>query len=243
MQNIKLTSEKIRIGCLTLINPKYPLKNEPDELEKVSAVFPDILLTPEANRALRSVLEKIGAGNGIVPVSGYRSFEEQAEIYNSSLNENGVEYTKSFVALPGASEHQSGLAIDLALNEGEIDFICPRFPRYGICERFRETAPDCGFIERYKSEKRAITKIAGEEWHFRYVGQPHSNIITEKDLCLEEYIEYLKQFTYPRNPLKWGKYRVFYIPSDCGEIQTDCIDKYTVSGNNVDGFVLTYMEE
>lgn len=243
MPNIKLLKENVRIGCLTLINPNHPLKNDPDRLEAVSVNFPDILLIPAANRALKSVLDKIEAGDRIVPISGYRSFEEQAEIYNSSLKDNGVEYTKSFVALPGASEHQTGLAIDLALNEGEIDFICPRFPYSGICQRFRETAPDYGFIERYKPEKRTITKIAGEEWHFRYVGLPHSNIITEKDLCLEEYIEYIKGFTYPDKPLLWGKYRVFYIPAESGEIRSDGFEKYSVSGNNVDGFILTYEEE
>ncbi len=73
------------------------------------------------------------------------------------------------------------MAIDLALNEGNIDFICPKFPYYGICQNFRNIAPKYGFIERYKDEKKAITKISKEEWHFRYVGYPHSKIITEKE--------------------------------------------------------------
>lgn len=243
MHTINLPKENIDNGFLTLINSYHPMRSEPSELIRFSEKFPQITLNPTANGALKAALKEIGAGEKIVPVSGYRSFEEQADIYNSSLKENGTEYTKSFVALPGASEHQSGLAIDLALNEGEIDFIRPKFPYYGICQRFRTIAPKYGFIERYKADKRAVTKIAGEEWHFRYVGYPHSKIITERNICLEEYIDYLKNFTYPENPLLWGKYRVFYIPFGCGSIEIDSAEKHTVSGNNADGYIITFEGE
>lgn len=243
MPIIKLTPENTGTGSLILINADHRLKSEPAELEQVDENFPDILLAPAANRALKSILERIEAGGKIVPVSGCRSFSEQKSIYDSSLTENGEEYTKSFVALPGASEHQTGLAIDLALNEGEIDFICPSFPYNGICQRFRETAPEYGFVERYKPEKRAVTGIAGEEWHFRYVGLPHSGIMSEKNLCLEEYIEYLKSFTYPEKPLLRGKYRIFYVPAGCAEIETEEAEKCRVSGDNDGGFILTFEEE
>lgn len=241
MLNIKLIPKNIGTGSLILVNAEHRLKSVPDKLEPVDPSN-DIFLYPKAARALNLTLDKIGAGNQIALVSGYRSIEEQTNIYKSSLIENGKEYTESFVALPGASEHQTGLAIDLALNEGEIDFICPSFPDSGICRIFRETAPKYGFIERYKTEKRAITGIAGEEWHFRYVGLPHSDIITKKGICLEEYIEYIKGFTYPKKPLIWGKSRVFYVPAERGEIEAEENEGYSVSGNNTDGFIITFEE-
>lgn len=80
-----------------------------------------------------------------------------------------------------ASEHQTGLAIDLAENKEQIDFICPHFPYTGICGEFRAAAPRFGFIERYVSGKEQITGIGAEPWHFRYVGYPHSVIMAEKN--------------------------------------------------------------
>lgn len=242
MSMIKLKIEDIGKGSLVLVNKRFDVKTAAEELVPFNESFKNIALSSKANRALHLLLDGIGAGKLIVPVSGYRSFEEQAEIYNTSLNENGSEYTKKYVAIPGASEHQTGLAIDLALNEGEIDFICPRFPRIGICEKFRKAALDYGFIERYKEEKKTITKISGEEWHFRYVGFPHSKIIEERGFCLEEYIEYLKDFAYPDKPLKSFGYAVYYIPLSVDETKIEAEGSFTVSGNNADGFILTVKE-
>lgn len=242
MSMIKLKIEDIGKGSLVLVNKRFDVKTTAEELVPFNESFKNITLSSKANRELHLLLDGIGAGKLIVPVSGYRSFEEQAEIYNTSLNENGSEYTKKYVAIPGASEHQTGLAIDLALNEGEIDFICPRFPRIGICEKFRKAALDYGFIERYKEEKKTITKISGEEWHFRYVGFPHSKIIEERGFCLEEYIEYLKDFAYPDKPLKSFGYAVYYIPLSGDETKIEAEGNFTVSGNNADGFILTVKE-
>lgn len=242
MSMIKLKSEDVGKGNLVLVNKRFEVKTATEELVPFSESFKNITLSREANSLLIRLLEDIGAGEGIVPVSGYRSFEEQADIYNTSLKENGSEYTKKYVAIPGASEHQTGLAIDLALNEGEIDFIRPRFPRFGICEKFRKAALDYGFIERYKEEKKTITKISGEEWHFRYVGFPHSKIIEIGGFCLEEYIEHLKDFAYPDKPLKSFGYAVYYIPRSGDETEIEAEGSFTVSGNNADGFILTVKE-
>lgn len=174
---------------LILVNAEHPLKStELTDLVSVCAEYPDILIRREAQSALSALLLAIGSGDQIVPVSGYRSRAEQVEIYESSLKENGLEFTRKYVALPGCSEHETGLAIDLALNEGEIDFICPDFPYDGICGDFRKAAADFGFIERYPKGKESVTGIGHEPWHFRYVGCPHARTITELALTLEEYI-------------------------------------------------------
>lgn len=243
MKNITLKKEDIGKGELVLINPDYTLKSTINNLVSFDEEYNNIKLNNIANYSLHLILNNINAENKIVPVSGYRTLEEQKDIYNTSLKENGREYTQKYVALPNASEHQTGLAIDLALNEGNIDFICPKFPYYGICQNFRNIAPKYGFIERYKDEKKAITKISKEEWHFRYVGYPHSKIITEKDICLEEYIDFLKDFIYPNNPLIYEEYKIFFIPYKDESISLEVEENYNISGNNVDGFILTIKGE
>lgn len=176
---------------LILVNRQHLVGSKPDDLVSVSSEYPKIKLRREAQTALENLLLAIGGGNQIVPVSGYRSHREQTDIFESSLKENGIEFTEKYVALPGCSEHQTGLAIDLALNQATIDFIRPDFPYDGICGEFRKLAPKFGYIERYPRGKEQITGIAHEPWHFRYVGCPHAKIITAQHLTLEEYIETL----------------------------------------------------
>ena len=95
----------------------------------------------------------IGGWNHIAPVSGWRSQEEQQSIWNESTEENGADFTAKYVAQPGHSEHQTGLAIDLGLRREKLDFIRPSFPYSGICEIFRQKAARYGFIERYPAGK------------------------------------------------------------------------------------------
>lgn len=178
---------------LTLVNAAHPLEDGDrrkleEHLMPADEDFPEILMEETAARALRALLRELGAEGQIVPVSGYRTMEEQTQIYEDSLRENGGEFTKKFVALPGCSEHQTGLAIDLGLCKDEIDFICPDFPYEGICQKFRLMAPDYGFVERYPAGKEAVTGIGHEPWHFRYVGRPHARIMTDRGLVLEEYL-------------------------------------------------------
>ncbi len=239
MKSILLQKEDIGKGSLVLINSCHILNSKAEDLVSFNEKFHDIRLNRTARNALSFLLNDIASEDKIIPVSGYRTLKEQKEIYNTSFLENGKEYTQKYVALPNASEHQTGLAIDLAFNEGDIDFICPRFPYYGICQDFRNRAPNYGFIERYQDKKKKITKIAKEEWHFRYVGYPHSKIITEKDFCLEEYIDFLKKFVYPDHPLQFEEYQIFYLPYHGEDICLKLEENDTVSGNNVDGFLLT----
>lgn len=178
---------------LILVNAKNPYHEDADRL-RLSQVYknaPVILLEKHAQKQLSILMDEINGWEKIVPVSGWRSFDEQQEIYRASLEENGEEFTEKFVALPGCSEHQSGLAIDLALKKENIDFICPDFPYSGICQRFRERAASYGFIERYQKEKEHITGISAEPWHFRYVGCPHAGRMNDLHMCLEEYVAFI----------------------------------------------------
>ena len=110
-----------------------------------------------------------GAAGEIVPVSGWRPRAQQQSIWDDTMRKEGEAFTKQFVAKPGCSEHETGLAIDLA-RAAHIDFIRPHLPYDGACGRFRALAAKYGFIQRYSREKTALTGIACEPWHFRYVG-------------------------------------------------------------------------
>ncbi|HJB96293.1 MAG TPA: M15 family metallopeptidase [Candidatus Mediterraneibacter intestinigallinarum] len=176
---------------LVLVNAEHPLRVQMDKTDLVCAFddHPGVLLERTAAKALRALLTDIGNRDSIVPVSGWRSREEQKKIWEDTVAEKGIAFARKYVALPACSEHETGLAIDLAANAQDIDFICPEFPRSGICQKFREAAPYYGFVERYAKEKEPVTGISGEPWHFRYVGTPHSEIMARKGMCLEEYVE------------------------------------------------------
>ena len=194
---------------------------------------------------MNRLMEEINGWENIVPVSGWRSGQEQQSIWDSSIAENGMEFTRTYVAFPGHSEHQTGYAIDLGLRQKEIDFIRPDFPYEGICQIFRGRAASYGFVERYPENKKEITKIGHEPWHFRYVGVPHAAIMEEHGMVLEEYLSFLRQFRYGVNPYLFRRCRqeimVSYIESvdDVITLEVDDSSAYSVSGNNVDGFIIT----
>lgn len=246
MKTIVLEKNMVHLGDLLLVNRQYPMKNDASELSFAFSDFPKVGLSQEAARNLRFLLDVICAGDSIVPVSGYRSLKEQQEIYNDSLKNSGEEFTRKYVALPNHSEHQTGLAIDLALNKEDIDFICPDFPDSGVCSRFKECAADYGFILRYAKDKEPITGISHEPWHFRYVGYPHSVIMEEKGFSLEEYIDFLKNYPFDRRfiyaPEFADKVEIYYVPAnDEGKTVIAIPDSwvYQISGNNIDGFIVT----
>ncbi len=247
IKKIILKEEKIYRGNLILVNEQYPLKNIiTNGLTAFDIRYPQIYILRDAANVLQLLLEKISSNNSIVPVSGYRSLEEQTKIFECSLIKNGESFTRKFVALPNHSEHQTGLAIDLGLMKtpgDNIDFICPYFPYTGLSDKFRKIAPDYGFIERYLKEKEAITGISHEPWHFRYVGFPHSKIIQDNRLSLEEYIEFLKEFRADSKFLYKCdcNIEIYYVPAKNNETTIELPEKslYQISGNNVDGFIVT----
>ena len=207
------------------------------------------MLARRAAEPLRRLVRALGGWSVLAPVSGWRSQREQQEIYESSLRQYGRAFTEQFVALPGHSEHQTGLAIDLGQAGPDLDFICPDFPYCGICQEFRRRAVDYGFVERYRAGKESVTGIAHEPWHFRYVGRPHAAIMMQRDLVLEEYHSFLKNFPLGGTPLCWkegkGVWEIVFVPLQGAQT---CIPwgengSWAVSGNNEDGFILTSWKE
>ena len=231
----------IHNGLLILVSAEHPIQHMERPILAPAVPGSDILLDSRAAAMLSGLISRIGAAGEIVPVSGWRSEAEQREIWDGSMRESGEEFTRKYVALPGCSEHQTGLAIDLALRADNIDFIRPEFPYDGVCGRFRALAADYGFVERYQSGKEGVTGIAAEPWHFRYVGRPHARIMCEMGLCLEEYVEYLRAYPYPERLLEVRGEVYEAEVGFAGARDTLGLPDapYQVSGNNVDGYIYT----
>jgi len=124
-----------------------------------------------------------------IVVSGYRTYEKQKQLYNDKIRsyrnkgyskEKAREEAEKWVAMPGYSEHQLGLAIDI------------NGATYDLYLWLQDNSYKYGFIFRYKGNKTDITGTAEEVWHYRYVGMKVAKEMYEQDLCLEEYLELKK---------------------------------------------------
>ncbi len=246
MNTVTLRPADIHHGSLILVNRAHPLCGQHDRsLVPVGLDTGDsVLLESRAAAMLGKLLQAVGGAGEIACVSGWRSQVEQEQLYADSLRENGAGFTSKYVALPGCSEHQTGFAVDVAQRAAQLDFIRPCFPDEGVCRQFRKRAAEHGFVLRYGADKEAVTGIAHESWHFRYVGYPHAGIMQAHGFSLEEYIDFLREATKPVLFVT-GSYRieVSYIAAQGGETVLPAFPPDTashqLSGNNVDGFVLT----
>lgn len=167
-KNIKLEKDYIP-SDLEIINNKYSLDN------KYLRHKARISFEKMASDALLENLH-------IIAVSAYRSYSYQENLYNNYVKEKGYYYADLCSARAGHSEHQTGLAIDIADKSYDYDNF------YNTKEYLwvRDNAHKYGFILRYPISSYHITGFKFEPWHIRYVGNI-ANIIYENNLTLEEY--------------------------------------------------------
>lgn len=243
MNRIFLPPEALHAGDLILVDAAHPYRERRcPELTGVPRFDAPIRLERRAAEALQSLMAALEGWGHILPVSGWRSRREQQTIWDTSLAENGPAFTRTYVALPGCSEHETGLAIDVGLAAEDLDLIRPRFPYQGISQTFRALAPAFGFIQRYPAGKESVTGIGHEPWHFRYVGRPHAAIMAERDLTLEEYLAFLRTQHEYITEVDGMETRVSYLPADPGGVTTLDLPQgwvCSVSGDNAQGFVIT----
>lgn len=230
------------LGPLTLVNADHPLPTGfALTLARPLAAWPEVWMEAQAAKMLAACLRAAGAQQAVVPVSGWRARAEQQAIWDDTLAARGAAFTRRFVARPGCSEHETGLAIDLAAKAETIDFICPDLPRDGVYGAFRRAAARYGFIERYRADKQALTGIAAEPWHFRYVGAPHAQLMEQKNLCLEEYIALLADGRPLRCTLPNGR-AVTVRRAAAGQELPPAAGPRQLSGDNAGGVIVTDWE-
>ena len=113
--------------------------------------------------------------------SAYRSYESQQGVYATYLKSNGQDYVNQYVATPGYSEHQTGLALDVKSK------VSSPFKTTKEYKWMLENAYKYGFILRYEEGKEDITGYNPEAWHFRYVGEEAAKYVYENGITYEEY--------------------------------------------------------
>lgn len=180
---------------LLLVNADHPLTAEPDisltELRNDQAIdsraYPDLQEMMDAARA-----------DGLDPVicSSYRTWKEQTALYEQKVSEfaaagySRIDAEKAagqWVAVPGTSEHQLGLALDIV--SAGYQHLDEDQERTAEQRWLMENCWRYGFILRYPPSRSEITGIAYEPWHYRYVGRKAAREIYERGICLEEYLE------------------------------------------------------
>jgi D-alanyl-D-alanine carboxypeptidase len=135
---------------------------------------------------------------GLQPLicSSYRTQERQQELFDNKvarLKQQGLSDEEAYaqaatvIAVPGTSEHQTGLAVDIVdYSNQNLDESQESTP---VQQWLHDNCGRYGFILRYLKDKAAITGISYESWHYRYVGREAAQAMDEQGLCLEEYLE------------------------------------------------------
>ena len=195
LQAVIPSKKEITDWRLILVNSKNPLpedyKIELAYIDKTRQI--DKRCIGELQEMLKA-MKKEGINN-IWVQSAYRDVKYQEELYNKSVKEylyyglskeEAQELTNKYINKPRESEHNLGLAVDF--NNVDNDFKNTKAYNW-----LKTNAKDYGFIMRYPEEKKEITGIEYEPWHWRYVGKEHSYKMEELNMCLEEYIEYLEK--------------------------------------------------
>lgn len=170
-----------------LVNKHYKLDEDfvPDDLVEFDQEYcnDDV---QEGNReavvAFKNMYEAAKKeGLGLVINSSYRSYQDQENICNTFKDLYGEGYVTKYVALPGFSEHQTGLAFDIGSTSSKV------FAESKEYEWMKENAYKYGFILRFTKSNAYITGFRSEPWHYRYVGKKIAKYIYENDISFEEY--------------------------------------------------------
>lgn len=182
-------------SLLMLVNVDNPL---PDDFAVgvLETVQGNYSLDIRAASYARQMIDDAAAGGIELQIcSSYRSKELQQTLFDNKYNEylnqgygedEAYEKTAKIIAIPGTSEHHTGLAMDIVtpsyqtLDEGYADTDAAKW--------LAANAYKYGFILRYPEDKQDITKITFEPWHYRFVGVENAEKIKNSGLCLEEYV-------------------------------------------------------
>ncbi|WP_040205779.1 M15 family metallopeptidase [Neobacillus jeddahensis] len=181
---------------MVLVNKEHAL---PDTGRPTDLVYPNVqfifseknekrMLRKEAAEAIEALFK--GAkddGITLLGVSAYRSYETQKNVFDNYVHRDGQQKAMTYSAVPGHSEHETGLAIDVTGGDGR----CAAEDCFGgtnEAQWLAGHAAEYGFIIRYPKGKDSITGYKYEPWHIRYVGKSAAVEIASKGITLEEYM-------------------------------------------------------
>ncbi|MBQ9460194.1 MAG: M15 family metallopeptidase [Oscillospiraceae bacterium] len=175
-------------GELMLVNKhNYLGRYKPEKLSPLGRYGSWGSLASQARDAFAELVDAAASeGRRIWTVSPYRSFDMQEYLYDGYVKAHGREEADTYSARPGWSEHQTGLAVDVAVRGKSYG----EFEGTPECDWMRRHAHEYGFILRYGEGVEYITGYIYEPWHYRYVGVEAATYIYEHDLTFEEYYYY-----------------------------------------------------
>lgn len=246
--------DDIYLGNLVVVNndhictfPSVSLTEVTAYRERVDGVLPYVIpninhpprMQAEAAEQLNAMLTqfyRLSGDDSLVVYDAYRTQEEQAD--------------GNYSVKPGYSEHHTGLlaALSGSTTSSELDAAAYSWI-YSNCQSY-------GYIPRYPAAKAALTGVSNYTEAFRYVGLPHAVYITANQLCLEEYVELLRtnhtsttgsdgaHLKIDTNGDGSADYEAYYVPANNqpGALTTLPLPTnfaYTVSGDNIGGFIVT----
>jgi len=167
-------------------NNKLTSNYVPDDLELIDLEYAceGKYLRKEAKLSFEKMAKDAkNEGFNIIAVSTYRTYDYQDKLYNNYVKDKGFYYADMCSARAGHSEHQTGLAVDVADTTLDYD-------NFESTKEFRwmeKNAYKYGFILRYPKANFHITGFKYEPWHYRYVGVEIAKYIYENNITLEEY--------------------------------------------------------
>ncbi|AWX56261.1 MULTISPECIES: M15 family metallopeptidase [Brevibacillus] len=208
-------SDVIQLSSHKYLVEGYRLQDNSIELsEKAAEAFNEMVNAANSDNVKHFVLQ-----------SGYRSLEKRSELSKEKGHDN---------TLPDClSEHHLGTSLDVASTQMKID-LSPEG------KWLQKNAWKYGFILRYPKEKVAITGIPYNPTHYRFIGLPHSAIMQERQLSLEEYVHYLREAKEVSGTINGGDYKIYYFPVATSiMIQVPTNGKYVLSGDNQGGVIVT----
>ena len=177
-----------------LVNKSRNLPSDwvpPDRVEL--KVAPGKYMRKEAAEALEVLFNQaLKEGIKLYAVSGYRAYDTQKRIYDNEVKKSGKEAANKVVALPGQSEHQTGMAMDVSCASVNFNLV-ESFENTKEGKWLKEHAKDSGFIIRYPKDKVIITGYNYEPWHIRYVGKDAASFITSYNITFDEYFGMVAQ--------------------------------------------------
>lgn len=219
-----------------LVNSSHSIKNEITEnslqsaYQRIALSRSDIKMNPTALEKMEEMFaaaKKKGI-DSLVVTSGYRTKQKQNQLYQQAED-------KSYVQIPGCSEHETGLAADIQLESGGMNNLGDT--KQGAW--LMKNSWMYGYIIRYPKDKVNLTGISYEAWHFRYVGIAHAAFMKTKNLCLEEYIDYLKKNNQYQIKVGDKKYLIYRVTAKNGKIKVPKNLNYAVSDDNCGGYIIS----
>lgn len=248
-------NDNVNLGTLIVVNNSVEYKGNEDDLismydvkesdgtESYDVMNADVKLRKDAASALNDMIKAFASETNhedLVVDGGYRSVSLQQELYDAAED-------KSAAAKPGFSDYHTGYSIDLGISAD--DGTVSDFDGKGDYSWFESNCYRYGYILRYPEGKKEYTGFDYRPWHFRYVGKAHAYYINKNNLCLEEYLETIKQHEYTQTHLTFSDdngndYEAYYYPVDTSGsftmIAVPSEFQWDISGNNTDGFVVCF---